>query len=141
MTHDRERSYSSDEEEPQQKPNPFDKTQKLVLFRKIVLRNLSYDNLVVVAELRSASPQPNYTPCNLEMSFDVKGESTYTLTVAKIDAEEEFGECQLEVKSVTRAAREGYWPRQIITVVEEREEDRENSDNEMEESSSNTWVL
>jgi hypothetical protein len=97
---------------------------------------------LVVAKIRSPGPTPNFEPANVELSFEIKAESMFVLTLKKLQPEEPIGEYTLELKALGHATREGYWPRQIITEVpeERNEDDRDNSDNEQEESS-NTWVL
>ena len=51
-----------------------------------------------------------------------------------------FGAFKLELVTLGRATREGYWPRQILTELgEEREEDRDSSDEQ--EESGGTWAL
>ena len=110
---------SSDDEEKSDKPsvNPFDKVFEGILFKKIVVKNLSGDNLLLVATLKSATPEPNFSPSNFETSFEVKGESSYVLTLKKHRVDEPFGEFSLELKMVGMATKEGYWPKQLITEV------------------------
>lgn len=95
------------------------------MLRKIVIKNLTYDNILLVARLKTASPEPNFTPANFEVSFEVKGGSSYNLTIQKRRVEEPFGEYTLELTTLGHATREGYWPRQIISEVagNDREEE------------------
>jgi hypothetical protein len=65
------------------------------LLRKIVIKNLTYDSLLLVARLKTAIPEPNFTPSNFEVSFEVKGGSTFTLTLQKKRVEDPFGEYSL----------------------------------------------
>jgi hypothetical protein len=82
----------SDEEEPQDKPqnNPFSKAFEGILFRKIVIKNLSSDNLLMVGSIKSTIPEPNFEPANVEFSFEVKAESTFVITLKKHKVEEAF---------------------------------------------------
>lgn len=124
----------SDEEEPQDKPqnNPFSKSFEGVLFRKIVIKNLSSDNLLMVASIKSTIPEPNFEPANVELSFEVKSESNFVITLKKHNVEENFEDFKLELKMLGAATKEGYWPRQLITEVPQQknqEEDKDSSDN------------
>lgn len=116
-------NQSSDDEEPQEKKtyNPFEKAFRGRLLRKIVIKNLTYDNLLLVARLKSANPEPNFNPTNFEVSFEVKGGSSYVITLQKKRVDEPFGEYSLELITLGQATREGYWPRQIISEVGENE--------------------
>lgn len=60
------RDVSSEEEEPTEKEgdNPFDQAIQGVLFRRITIKNLSADSLLMVATLKTVDPQPNFTPSN-----------------------------------------------------------------------------
>ncbi len=64
-------NLSSDDEEPQDKPasNPFEKVFQGTLFRRIHIKNLSSDNLLMVANIKSSIPEPNFEPANVELSF------------------------------------------------------------------------
>jgi hypothetical protein len=86
---------------------------------------LTYDSLLLVARLKSASPEPNFAPTNFEVSFDVKGGNHYVLTIQKKRVDEPFGEYTLELTTLGQATREGYWPRQIISEVGENEHEDE----------------
>lgn len=114
---------SSDDEEPQQKKanNPFDKVIKGKLLRKIAIKNLSYDNLLLVARLKSPNPEPNFLPTNFQVSFEVKGGNTHVITLQKKRVDQPFGEYSLQLTTLGQATREGYWPRQIISEVGENE--------------------
>jgi hypothetical protein len=116
-------NQSSDDEEPQEKKpnNPFDKAIKGKLLRKILIKNMTYDSLLLVARLKSANPDPNFMPTNFEVSFEVKGGGNYVLTLQKKRVDEPFGEYSLELTTLGQATREGYWPRQIISEVGENE--------------------
>jgi hypothetical protein len=91
------------------------------LLRKIVIKNLTYDSLLLVARLKSTNPDPNFTPNNFELSFDIKGASSFVLTLQKKRVEEVFEEYSLELITLGQATREGYWPRQIISEVGEND--------------------
>jgi len=64
-------NHSSDDEEPLDKNvgNPFEKVEQKCLFRKIVIKNLSYDSILVVAKIKCASATPNFEPSKVEVSF------------------------------------------------------------------------
>lgn len=51
-------NLSSEDEEPQDSPlsNPFDKVVEGVLFRRVIIKNLSSDSILMVANLRTAVP-------------------------------------------------------------------------------------
>lgn len=59
-------NQSSDDEEPLDKKsfNPFEKAFKGKLLRKIAIKNLTYDNILLVARLKTANPEPNIIPAN-----------------------------------------------------------------------------
>lgn len=96
----------------------------------------------MVATLKANSPEPNFSPANLETSFEVKGESFFAITLKKHRIEDNFDDFTMELKMLGAATKEGYWPRQLITEVPQLqgEEEQENSDNEQ-EGSSNTWTM
>ena len=115
-----DRNQSSDEEETQEKGvNPFLKAFNGKLLRKIVIKNLTYESLLIVARIKSPAPGVNFSPSNFELSFELKGNGTHSITLAKNNVEEPFGSYVLELKTLGPATQEGYWPRQIITSVEE----------------------
>jgi hypothetical protein len=97
--------------------NPFDKVIEAVFFKRILIKNLSSENILMVATIKSPVLEPNFAPVNLETSFEVKGESTFALTLKKHRADEPFGEFTLELKMLGAATKEGYWPRQLISEV------------------------
>ena len=76
---------------------------------------MTYDSLLLVARIKSATPEPNFTPTNFEVSFEVKGSNSFTITLQKKRVDEPFGEYTLELTTLGQATREGYWPRQIIS--------------------------
>lgn len=138
-------NHSSEEEQLQQKKtiNPFDKAFNGVLLRKIAIKNTTYENLLLVARIKSPTPEPNYSPSNIEVSFDVKGGSIFVLTLHKHRIEEPFGEYTLEIQTLGQSTREGYWPRQIISAVSEnaQEDTEEGSEDSDEGNNSPTWVI
>ncbi len=138
-------NHSSDDEEPQEKRpnNPFDKAIKGKLLRKIVIKNLTYDSLLLVARLKSPNPEPNFMPTNFEISFEIKGGGSYVLSLQKKRVDEPFGEYSLELATLGQATREGYWPRQIISEVgeNEREDEEEGSEDSEEGLKNPVWVI
>lgn len=60
-------NHSSEEEQLQEKKpnNPFEKAFNGVLLRKIAIKNTTYDNLLLVARIKSPAPEPNYSPSNI----------------------------------------------------------------------------
>jgi hypothetical protein len=86
-------------------PNPFDKAFKGKLIRKIVIKNLTYNNLLLVARIKTPNPEPNFIPANFEVSFEVKNGSNYVLTLHKRRVEEPFGEYSLELSTLGQATR------------------------------------
>ena len=138
-------NHSSDDEEPQEKRlnNPFDKAIKGKLLRKIVIKNMTYDSLLLVARLKSPNPEPNFMPTNFEISFEIKGGGSYAITLQKKRVDEPFGEYSLELATLGQATREGYWPRQIISEVGENEhEDEEEGSEDSDEGLKNpVWVI
>jgi hypothetical protein len=92
-----------------------------------------------VIKINTATP-PNFKLCKSEISFEIRGDSIFPITLKKIRLDEPFGDISLEIKILSKATREGYWPKQIITAVEDEKliEDQEGSDGERE---TNTWVL
>jgi len=55
------------------------------------------------------------------VSFDIRADTTYTISLCKKDIKKDFGELKYEVNILGKATREGYWPRQIITAVIEED--------------------
>lgn len=83
-----DRNQSSDEEETQEKgPNPFLKAFNGKLLRKIIIKNLTYESLLIVAKISSPSPVSNFFPNNFELSFEIKGNGTYSIALAKHNVE------------------------------------------------------
>ena len=87
----------------------------------------------------------NSEVCNLNvpkipMSMEIRAEADTSFTLIKQKIDEEFGELNMELKVLGLATRPGYWPKQIITQVEQKVEDdnnKESSDDE--EDDTDTW--
>ena len=99
--------HSSDDDDSNEhaKENPFLKAFEGTLFRKITVRNLTYESVLVVARIKCASPEPNFEPVNTEMSFEIRGESYHVITLKKHRVDEPFGEFELELVPLGRATR------------------------------------
>ncbi len=130
---------SSDEEQNNDGENTlqttFDSASNVWLFRKIVLRNQSNESILAVLTLK---PGQN---CNLllpksPLSLDVRSESVNSVILIKKDPTKDYGDIEIQVKTLGKSTRPGYWPRQILTPAEAKpdtsptKEDRKNSDDE-----------
>lgn len=133
------RLQSSDEEENEENPNEaiFEKTQEAFLLRKITITNNSTNNMLVVLKVGSA--ECNLNVPNSPMSLEIKAESNTSFTLIKKNIEGEFGNLEIELKALGIATRPGYWPRQIITEVEQKVEDDNNKASSDEEDETDNW--
>jgi len=84
------------------------------LLRKIVIKNRTYESSIVVAKISTPSPVANFTPNNFELSFELKGNGFYCITLAKNNIDEPFGEYALQLK-ILGPVTQGLWPRHILT--------------------------
>lgn len=132
------RLQSSDEEDTEENPNEeiFERTKEGYLLRKITIANNSTENKLVVLKVGSNA-------CNLHvpkspMSVEIKGESNTSFTLIKKNVEEDFGELEIDMKVLGVATRSGYWPRQLLTEVEQKVED-DNKASSDEEDDSDAW--
>ena len=60
-----------------------------------MIKNLSADNLLMLATLKTVDPQPNFSPSNFETSFEVKGESAFVITLKKHRVDQNFDDFSL----------------------------------------------
>lgn len=44
----------------------------------------------MVGNIKTAVPEPNFSPANIEFSFEVKGESIHVITLKKHQVDEPF---------------------------------------------------
>lgn len=112
--------HSSDDEDNEKKVqnNPFDKKFTGVLFRKCIIKNLSDENLLVAFKVTEEGEKNTLIP-ESAISFDVRSDSMMVISLSKKDLSKDFGQLKYQVVILGKAMREGYWPRQIITPVEE----------------------
>lgn len=132
------RLQSSDEEETEENPNEaiFEKTKEAWLLRKITITNHSAESAQAVLKVGA-------NECNLHvpkspMSAEIKGESSTSFTLIKKNIAEDFGELEIELKNLGVPTRTGYWPRQLLTEVEQRVED-DNKVSSDEEDDTDAW--
>lgn len=107
------------------------------MFRRIILKNNSYENLWVVCKVKTESAGPsNVYTCQSDISFEIKGETSFALTLKKKDMEGTFDDVSLELKFICKATREPYLPRQILSLVpeEKNETTEESEDRDYEET-------
>ena len=133
------RLQSSDEEENEENPSEaiFEQAKEGELLRKITITNNSTDSMLVVLNVGA-------NDCNLHvpsspMSAEIKPESSTSFTLIKKNVDADFGELKIDMKVLGIATRSGYWPRQILTEVEQKVEDDNNKVSSDEEDDSDTW--
>ena len=122
MIHDR--IHSSDEEENEDDKideTVFDKANKGWILRKVILINESNDDTRLVVKFEGEE-------CNLHLptgsiSCEIRSGSGANFTFMKKKVDEEMGELKVLVKVLGKATKSNYWPRQIITEVNQKVED------------------
>lgn len=77
--------------------------------------------------------------CNIHLptgplSVELVADSSHNYTLIKKDVTKDFGELKIDIKVLGKATRPGYWPRQFITEIEQKQEDDKVSSDEEEDS-------
>lgn len=105
----------------------------------MLIKNKTRDNLLVVLTPPD-TPDVNVFLSKSEVSFEIKGDSFFPLTLQKKDIEKSLGQLTLEFRVIGKATRAGLYPKQIITpIAEDRKQEEDNEETEIPEFRSKQW--
>lgn len=75
-----------------------------MLFRKCTIKNLSNENLLLTFRVTEEGDKNTVIP-ESAVSFDIRADSSYAISLCKRDVNKDFGELKYHVKILGKATR------------------------------------